>query len=413
MEKINFQDLPNTSTPLNSTNLNQMQDNMEDAIIPIKLVNIGVETPSTATTGDMFYNTTDNKIYTATGTNTWDSGSTPRYDGFYVNTSNNTLFYYNGSALIGVGGSGSGIGGDTLPVGMIMPGAFPSTMVVEDWLKCDGSAVSRTEYSELFNAIGVSYGNGDGSTTFNLPNIKGKMIIGYDPDDDDFNAIGTTGGSKTHTQTISEMPNHTHPSPNGGKFVEDGGSGTDITTARGVDFATRTTVAQTGATGNGQAMNIMNPYIVLNYYIKAHQTAPVTATVKNEETTSETDVYSCNYINNIDNKFNYSNNEQIVGKWINGKTLYRKVITFDYFPNNIQRVVPHYITNLEYICWFEYSWYDESDKRFFSGFRFDNSTVYCKIAISHTDLIVEGRGTDWSGRTSDGKCIIYYTKTTD
>lgn len=115
----------------------------------------------------------------------------------------------------------------------------------------------------------------------------------------------------------------------------------------------------------------------------------------------------------VNGKFTYSSNEQIVGKWINGKTLYRKVITFNYFPNNTQRVVPHYITNLQYICWYEYSWYDESDKRFLSGFRFDNSTTYCKIAISHTDLIVEGRGTNWSTRTFNGKCIIYYTKTTD
>ena len=73
MEKINFQDLPSTSTPLNSTNLNQMQDNMENAIVPTKLVTISSTVPSTATTGDMYYNTTDNKIYTATGTNTWDS----------------------------------------------------------------------------------------------------------------------------------------------------------------------------------------------------------------------------------------------------------------------------------------------------------------------------------------------------
>lgn len=292
MEKINFQDLPSTSTPLNSTNLNQMQDNMEDAIIPIKLVTISDTAPGSATTGDMYYNTTDNKVHTATGTNTWDSGSTPRYDGFYINTSNNTLFYYNGSTLIGVGGSSSGIGGDTLPVGMIMPGAFPSTLVVEDWLKCDGSAVSRTEYSELFNAIGVSYGSGDGSTTFNLPNIKGKMIIGYDPDDNDFDTIGTTGGSKTHTQTINEMPSHYHTMT----FYTGGAGG--YQNAQQV-APTNPIERNTDNVGGGQAMDIMNPYIVLNYYIKAHKTAPIYATVKNEETTSETDVYSCNYINSI------------------------------------------------------------------------------------------------------------------
>ena len=90
MEKINFQDLPSTSTPLSSTNLNQMQANMEDAIIPIKLVTISDTAPGSATTGDMYYNTADNKVYTAIGTNTWDSGNTPRYDGFYINTTDNT-----------------------------------------------------------------------------------------------------------------------------------------------------------------------------------------------------------------------------------------------------------------------------------------------------------------------------------
>lgn len=109
MEKINFQDLPSTSTPLSSTNLNQMQDNMEDAIIPIKLVTISDTAPGSATTGDTYYNTTDNKVYTATADNTWDNGITPRYDGFYINTTDNTLFYYNGTALVGAGGSQTSI----------------------------------------------------------------------------------------------------------------------------------------------------------------------------------------------------------------------------------------------------------------------------------------------------------------
>ena len=315
MEKINFQDLPSTSTPLNSANLNQMQNNMENAIIPTKLVTISDTAPSTATIGDMYYNTADNKVYTAIGTNTWDSGSTPRYDGFYINTSNNTLFYYNGSTLIGVGGSSSGIGGDTLPVGMIMPGAFPSTVVVEDWLKCDGSAVSRTEYSELFNTIGVSYGSGDGSTTFNLPNIKGKMIIGYDPDDNDFDTMGATGGGKTHTITQSELPQFNYIQPTGTNTGH-GTSNQGIPNTYTNDWA---------SIGNNQTMNIMNPYIVLNYYIKAHKTAPIYATVKNEETTSETDVYSCNYINKL--TYTLSNTETETGRTISyNNQLYKEYV---------------------------------------------------------------------------------------
>lgn len=105
MEKIQFKDLPNMTTPLSSANLNQMQDNMENAIVPIKLVSISDTAPESTNIGDMYYNTTDNKVYTATGTNTWDSGTTPRYDGFYINTNDNTLFYYNGNTLILSGGN--------------------------------------------------------------------------------------------------------------------------------------------------------------------------------------------------------------------------------------------------------------------------------------------------------------------
>ena len=105
MEKIQFKDLPNMTTPLSSANLNQMQDNMENAIIPIKLVSISDTAPASATIGDMYYNTTDNKVYTATAENTWDNGSTPRYDGFYINTNDNTLFYYDGNTLILSGGN--------------------------------------------------------------------------------------------------------------------------------------------------------------------------------------------------------------------------------------------------------------------------------------------------------------------
>lgn len=105
MEKIQFKDLPDMTTPLSSANLNQMQDNMENAIVPIKLVSISDTAPESANIGDMYYNTTDNKIYTATAENTWDSGDTPRYDGFYINTNDNTLFYYDGNTLILSGGN--------------------------------------------------------------------------------------------------------------------------------------------------------------------------------------------------------------------------------------------------------------------------------------------------------------------
>ena len=98
-----IQDPGNLGTILrtvDSANLNQMQDNMEDAIVPIKLVSISDTAPESANIGDMYYNTTDNKIYTATAENTWDGGKTPRYDGFYINIETNLMYYYNGTSLI-------------------------------------------------------------------------------------------------------------------------------------------------------------------------------------------------------------------------------------------------------------------------------------------------------------------------
>jgi len=74
----------------------------------------------------------------------------------------------------------------------------------------DGSAVSRTVYSDLFAVIGTTYGAGDGSTTFNLPDSRGRASVNRSPSDTEFDTMGEKTGSKTETLAISQLPSHTH-----------------------------------------------------------------------------------------------------------------------------------------------------------------------------------------------------------
>lgn len=90
------------------------------------------------------------------------------------------------------------------PAGIVMP--FAGSTAPQGYLLCDGSAVSRTDYADLFAAIGTTYGAGDGSTTFNLPDLSGRVVIGVSNN----HALGSTGGEASHTLTESELPAHAH-----------------------------------------------------------------------------------------------------------------------------------------------------------------------------------------------------------
>ena len=91
------------------------------------------------------------------------------------------------------------------PVGMISihAGATAPT----GWLLCQGQAVSRTTYSGLFGVVSTTYGSGDGSTTFNIPNLKGKVVVGIDAAQSQFDTRGETGGSMTHQHAASNSGN--------------------------------------------------------------------------------------------------------------------------------------------------------------------------------------------------------------
>ncbi|WP_144722245.1 tail fiber protein [Cellulosimicrobium sp. TH-20] len=107
----------------------------------------------------------------------------------------------------GGGSTGGGGGGFTMPPGALV--LFGGASAPSGWLLCDGRAVSRSTYAALYSAVGTAYGAGDGSTTFNLPDFRGRVAAGVNGSDADF-ARGKTGGAKTHTLTADEMPSHTH-----------------------------------------------------------------------------------------------------------------------------------------------------------------------------------------------------------
>lgn len=142
------------------------------------------------------------------------------------------------------------------------------------YLLCDGSAVSRTDYSALFSAIGTTYGEGDGSTTFNLPNLQGRVPVGVS----ETHALASTGGEETHTLTVDEMPAHNHNVYSGYA----GTSNTDInidalvyrTLLTGVQYKEHGShlgsddpIPFIANTGTGDPHNNMQPYISLNYII--------------------------------------------------------------------------------------------------------------------------------------------------
>jgi microcystin-dependent protein len=78
------------------------------------------------------------------------------------------------------------------------------------WLLCEGQAVSRTTFARLFDAIGTTYGTGDGSTTFTLPNLRGRVPVGRDITQTEFDVLGETSGAKTVTLDATQIPAHNH-----------------------------------------------------------------------------------------------------------------------------------------------------------------------------------------------------------
>lgn len=102
-------------------------------------------------------------------------------------------------------GSGSGTSSDAFQIGDVKWSAKPVN-TDSNWYVADGSEKSRTIDAELFAAIGTTYGAGNGTTTFNLPNLLGRVPVGAGGS----YAVGQTGGNTTVTLTVDQIPSHNH-----------------------------------------------------------------------------------------------------------------------------------------------------------------------------------------------------------
>lgn len=185
-----------------------------------------------------------------------------------------------------------GIKPDTTPIGTILD--FAGTTAPTGYLICDGSAISRETYWELFGVIGDIWGAGDGSTTFNLPDLRGRTAIGAGTStatDATNHTLGTIGGAETHYHTTqshkltaseSGIPAHSHPLPNSAVVYNDSstqrlatsGSGTKVSINTNVGLATAQNTAATAATAHthgdtGNSSN-MQPFATVNKIIKAY-----------------------------------------------------------------------------------------------------------------------------------------------
>lgn len=169
--------------------------------------------------------------------------------------------------------------GGATPPGVVS--AFAGSSAPTGWLLCYGQEVSRSTYGDLFSAIGTTYGIGNGSTTFNLPDLRGRVTAGRDDMGGiaanrltnsgtgnpgiNGSTLGASGGSDRHQLTTGQMPSHTHTVY--GQTVQRTAAGSLVATA--VTAGTTSDTNRTSAPeGDNQAHPNVQPTIVLNYIIK-------------------------------------------------------------------------------------------------------------------------------------------------
>ena len=159
--------------------------------------------------------------------------------------------------------------------GLIIP--WSDVSIPSGFLECDGSAVSRSTYAALFAVVGTNYGVGDGSTTFNLPDLQDRTCVHRSPTKSQFTTGGAnttaapgnvTGGSVGNTTIDTPtLAAHTHSVNTGGGGSYGPGS-TGIGSQTGLTGGGGAHSHPVSATFNGDAASVLQPYVTTKYIIK-------------------------------------------------------------------------------------------------------------------------------------------------
>lgn len=192
-----------------------------------------------------------------------------------------------------------------MPPGVILP--YAVSVAPNGYLLCNGANVSRTTYSALFSVISTTYGVGNGTSTFTLPDLRGRFIVGVNSTNF---GQGSVGGDMSATLITSNIPSHSHSisitdpghshnitdpghshayqdtiykeNTDGGPNNLQGSSATDndnseinqsrttSSASTGISVNSNTTgiTASSSSIGSGSAFSILNPYMGLTYIIK-------------------------------------------------------------------------------------------------------------------------------------------------
>lgn len=280
----------------------------------------------------------------------------------------------------------------------------------------NGQAISRTEYSELFSLIGTTYGEGDGTTTFNLPDMSGRVPVGLNVNKTWFNQLGKTGGSEEVTLTIQQIPSHNH--------ILGWGQTTDLT-APGQQGIPGTGSNMQGSwttsfTGEGQAHTNLQPYITVNYIIKVKNISSVpdeSVVIGANDTPNDKDVYSSNAVNEIVDDLNtYSTTEKKIGTWIDGKPIYRR--TFEIPQNHGTEIEFDLQTSITNIWLSNPSFIrNQNGTEIYSliagNYNGSSDYIYTRIMLQGNNNIILDVRSDGTRISGNGYVTFEYTKTTD